>query len=440
MTITDAIRKPRNGNRARGIAVAIFFCFMLLHQTDKLLIGPMQDSIMSTFHMTYTQWGLINTGALVVGSICYPLWGWLNDKYHRGKLLALASFVWGSTTWLSAIAPTFPVFMATRSSTGIDDSSYAGMFSLLADYFSPKMRGKIYGFLQLTQPIGYLLGMILALFLGGVIGWRAVFYVTGSFGLVLSAVIFFSVKELPRGSGEEELKGIETGSYKFSWKLAGQLFAKKGMILIFLQGFFGVFPWNVITYYFFGYLASERGYSSDTQFIIMAPAVIFLALGYPLGGFLGDWLFKRTKSGRMIISEIGVIGGAVLLWFTMGVPNSNATLFAILLMATALFMPLASPNVLSTMYDISLPEIRSTANSIESFVESFGAASAPLIAGAIADAYSVSTAILWICTIAWGLCFIFFLGAIFLIPKDIDSLHAQLRERAEIEKAKQGTV
>ncbi|HTX79027.1 MAG TPA: MFS transporter [Longilinea sp.] len=437
MAVTEAVRKPNVLGHARRSAVVVFFVFMLLHQTDKLLIGPLQTPIMDTFHMTYTQWGLINTGALIVGAVCYPLWGWLNDKYHRGKILALASLIWGSTTWISAIAPTFPVFLVTRSSTGIDDSSYAGMFSLLADYFSPKARGKIYGFLQLTQPIGYLLGMILALFLAGAIGWRAVFYFTGSLGIILAIVIFFLVKEQPRGSGEEELEGVETSSYQFSWKTAAQLFVKRSMILIFLQGFFGVFPWNVITYYFFGYLQTERGYSADTQFMIMAPAVIFLALGYPLGGFLGDWMFKRTKSGRMIVGTFGVFMGLVLLWITMNIPASNALLFAILLMATALFMPLASPNVLSTMYDISLPEIRSTANSIESFVESIGAATAPLIAGAIADAYSVGSAILWICTVAWGLCFLFFIGAVILVPHDIDTLHAQLRERAELEKAKQ---
>ena len=68
------------------------------------------------------------------------------------------------------------------------------------------MRGKIYGLLQLTQPLGYLMGMLLALLLSGVIGWRAVFYITGSLGIVLSVVLFFSVHDIPRGSGEEELQ------------------------------------------------------------------------------------------------------------------------------------------------------------------------------------------------------------------------------------------
>lgn len=422
--------------RQTGTSVAVvFFLFMLVHQTDKLLIGPLQNPVMNTFHMTYTQWGAINTGALVVGAVLSPLWGYLNDKYNRARLLALASLIWGSTTWFGAIAPTYPLFLAARSTTGIDDSSYPGLYSLIADYFSPKKRGQVYGILQLTQPLGFLLGMVLALVLGQVISWRAVFYITGSFGIILAVVIFLTVKDVPRGSSEEELQGVETGRYQFSWKTALQIFKKKSLIMLFLQGFFGVFPWNVITYYFFGYLGVERGYNDTTQLLIMAPAVIVLAAGYPLGGYLGDQLFKRTKRGRLIVAAGGVLLGAIFLYFTMNVPVDQVVLFAVLLMAAALFIPVPSANVLATVYDVTVPEVRSTANAIENFIESSGSAAAPLIAGVIADATSVGHSILLICTISWAICFVFFLGAIFFIPRDIQSLHEQLLERADEAKA-----
>ena len=411
-------------------SIIIFFIFMLLHQTDKLLIGPMQGDIMKTFNMTYTQWGLINTGALIVGSALYPLWGWLNDKYNRGKILALASFIWGSTTWISAIAPTFKSFLVTRSSTGIDDSSYPGMNSMISDLVPPKSRGKIYGTLQLTQPIGYLIGMVMALLLAGVIGWRSVFYITGSLGIVLSIVIFFFVKDVPRGSSEEELEGLESNKFTFNWKTAANLFKKKSLIMIFLQGFFGVFPWNVITYYIFGYLQTERGYTSTTTLFIMAPAVLLMAAGYPVGGWLGDKLFKKSKRGRLIASEIGVICGMVGLFAAMNTSAEQTGLFAVLLCLTAFFMPFAGPNITSTMYDVTEPEVRSSADAINSLIGCAGAASAPLVAGAVADAFSVGTAILVLCCAAWLLCVIFMFAAIFLVPKDIETMHKQLEERA----------
>jgi MFS family permease len=424
-------------NRTAKTTIVIFFIFMLLHQTDKLLIGPLQTDIMTTFNMTYKQWGLINTGALIVGTALYPLWGWLSDRYNRGKLLAAASFIWGSTTWLSALAPKFHTpsrfgdFLVTRSSTGIDDSSYPGMYSLISDLYTPKVRGKIYGILQLTQPIGYLIGMVVALmFTAALGGWQNVFIMTGSLGIVLSVVIFFFVKDVPRGSGEEELRGVENQGYKFNWKSLSQIFKRKSLWMVYAQGFAGVFPWQVITYYIFGYLETERGYDPNTTLMIMAPAVLLMAFGYPAGGWLGDKIFKRTKRGRLIASEIGILLGMVGLFLAMNTPNENIIQFAVLMCLAAFFMPFASPNIISTMYDVTLPEVRSSAQSIESLIETAGSCSAPLIAGIIADAFSVGTAITWICTVAWVLCVIFMVFAIFFIPKDIETMHKELEARA----------
>jgi len=418
--------------RYRWFVVAVLFAFMLLHQADKLLIGPLTTPIIETFDITRAQMGAVFTGALVVGAILYPVWGYLYDRYARPKLLSLASFIWGSTTWLSAIAPTYPLFVATRASTGIDDSSYPGLYSLVSDYFGPEVRGKIYGLLQLTMPIGYLLGMVLALMLRETVGWRGVFIITGSLGIVLSVVILLVVRERPRGSSEPELAELEElGVHRFEWDTAVDLFRKPSLRLLFAQGFFGVFPWNVITYWFFYYLETERNYSPDAVLLTMSVAVVVLAAGYPIGGALGDYLFKRTRRGRLIVATAGVLLGALFLFITLSVPPGDQTRFLILLSVTALFIPFAASNVIATVYDVTLPEVRSSALAVQYFIESAGAALAPLLAGAIADRASMEVAILIICISAWVICALFFVGAAARLPGDIETLRRQLRQRAE---------
>ncbi len=423
----------------RWIVVAIFFLFMLLHQSDKLLIGPLTTPIMETFGINEVQMGAVFTGALIVGAICYPLWGYLYDRYARPKLLALASFLWGSTTWLSAIAPSYPIFLASRASTGIDDSSYPGIYSLVCDYFAPKTRGKIYGLLQLTMPLGYLTGMVLAMVFRQSIGWRGVFYMTGSIGVVLAVAIFFLVREAPRGQSEPEMEGVQcTIQYRFNWRTALGLFRKPTLLLLFIQGFFGVFPWNVITYWFFRYLETERGYASDAVLMTMAPVVIILAAGYFVGGSLGDFLFKRTPRGRAIVATIGVLAGALLLVVTLGVPVDQQFLFLVLLAVTALFIPFAAPNVVSTVFDVTEPEVRSTATAVQYFIESAGAATAPLLAGWIAMRSNLHTAILSICVSTWIICGIAYGVVAYLVPRDIAKLRRQMQARAERERAEQG--
>ena len=424
-------------SRYRWFVVAVFFVFMLLHQSDKLMIGPLTTPIMETFGIDEVQMGAVFTGALLVGAFLYPLWGYLYDRYARAKLLALASFLWGATTWLSAIAPTYPSFLVTRASTGIDDSSYPGLYSLISDYFDPKMRGRVYGLLQISQPLGYMAGLLIATMLSGVIGWRGVFYITGSLGLVLSVVIFFGVKEAPRGRSEPELANLEQiGIYRFDKKIAMGLFRKKSLLLLFAQGFVGVFPWNVITYWFFRYLETERNYTQDEVFKTMAPAVLVLAAGYFVGGAAGDFLFKRTPRGRVLVSMAAVLIGAILLTFTLRVPMGNQPLFLVMLMATALFIPFASPNVISTVYDITLPEVRSTALAIQYFIENAGAALAPLLAGFIARDTSLGQAILVICVSAWIIGSIFLAFTAYFVPRDIGTLRQQMRDRAALEQSR----
>jgi len=414
-----------------------FFAFMLFQQVEWLVIGPLTTPIMKEFNINEAQMGMVFSGALIVAAVLYPVWGYLYDRFARSKLLALAALIWGATTWLSAAAPTFPIFMATRSSTGIAESSYPGLYNITNDYFEPKVRGKIIGLLEIAKPLGYLIGMVLALILGGIIGWRGVFYVTAVMGFVLAIIIFFGVKEPQRGSTEPELQGIDQkGAYLFNWKTAVNLFKKPSLVFIFLNGFVGVFPWQVLTFWFFRYLETERGYDPNAVLFTMVFAVLMLAAGYPIGGIVGDYFFKRNKRGRLLVSAAGVIIAMVFLVFAINVPHSEMLLFGILLALTCIFMPFASPNVTTTVYDTTLPEVRSTANALMNFFSLVGSAAAPLIAGIIAVNSSLQNAILIICISAWSACFIFLAIAAYVVPKDLQDLRNQLQHRAEIEKAR----
>lgn len=426
----------RMKNRHRWISVSIFFLFMLLHQTDRLLIGPLTSSIMAEFNLTEIQMGGIITGSLILGSVFYPIWGFLYDRYARPKLLALASFIWGITTWLSAIAPTARLFLISRASTGIDDSSYPGIASLISDYYPPEKRSRFFGFLQLAIPLGYLLGLILVLNLGEIIGWRMIYIFTGLLGLLLSILIYFGVKDVPRGSSEPELSSIpNTLLPRFSFSQLQDLIKIPTLRFLFLQGFFGVLPWQVITFWSFRYLEVERNYTSQTISSIMIPAVLFVGAGYFVGGLLGDAFYSKNTRGRLYVSIAGVVLGALFLTLTLTIPIEKVEIFRILLAITSFFIPLASPNIASTVYDVVLPEIRSTATSIQYFLGNLGSAFAPLLAGAIGQKYSLGTAILSISLIAWLVTAAILILGVYYLPEDMNKMHQELRVRASSSKS-----
>ena len=171
--------------------------------------------------------------------------------------------------------------------------------------------------------------------------------------------------------------------------------------------------------------------------VTMVVAVLAMTCGYLAGGTIGDFLFRRTPRGRIIVSTVAVLLGALLLVITLGLPLADRGLFMITLAAAAFFMPIPAPNMISTIYDVTLPGVRSTASAIQYFIESAGAALAPLIAGLIAVSYSLHTAILVISTTTWLICAAFFAFTALIIPDDIATLRGQLRLRAQAERAAQ---
>jgi len=417
----------------RWLVVIILFAFLLFHQADKTIISPLLTAIMAEYQINEAQMGAVSSLGIIVSSLLYPAWGYLYDRFSRPKLLSLASLIWGSTTALSAIAPNFRTFMITRASTGIDDSSYPGLYSLLSDYFKPSLRGKIYGLMQISGPFGYMIGIILASTLGRVIGWRNIFIITGIIGVIMAFIIFFGVKDRPRGISEPEMRPLdEIREYRISWREIKDLQKNRSLLYLIGHGFVGVFTWNVLTFWLFHYLEVERGFSALGAMGTMLLANGTLVLGYLIGGNLGDKLFLLNPRGRMLLAGLGTFLGGMSLVISFLLPFTDALLFLTLLALTGFFLAFVSPNLMATMHDITLPEVRSTAQALRQLFMDSGAAAAPFFAGLIAVKTSLHTAILSISITSWivGTCLVFLV--VFFVPKDIETLREKMEKRARI--------
>jgi MFS family permease len=163
----------------------------------------------------------------------------------------------------------------------------------------------------------------------------------------------------------------------------------------------------------------------------MVVAVLVLASGYFVGGAVGDFAFKRSLRGRLLVSAAAVVLGAILMLVALNIPLEEQGTFLVVLSAAAVFIPFAAPNVTSSIHDITVPEIRGTALAMQNFVESAGAALAPWIAGLVAVRSSLKTAILLICVSTWMICALVFCAAAYMIPRDIQAKRDQLRQRVQ---------
>ncbi len=366
----------------RWVVLVVFFLFMLLHYADRFIVTPLVHVLMEEFALTYAQMGLVGTGTILVATVLFPVWGLLFDKYSRVKLCAFASAIWGVTTWLSALSRNFFDLVFTRASTGVDNAATPGFYSLISDYYSPEKRGSAVGKINAAIPLGTIIGTIIGAFIGITYGWRTAFTLMAIPGFILAMTIWLSVKDVPRGRAEPELAPFETITvYTINRRLAMQLLKRKSLLFLYIQGFFGVFPWAVIAFWIFKYIVDVRGLPTNLAVLAMVLWLIAMTFGNVTGGAFGDYFFRKTPRGRVLLSAVIVYLSALFIFLAFTRPFDDIVGFMILGAITAFIMPQAGPNVIATTQDITEPEARSTALAILGVFENFGSAFSPLMVG-----------------------------------------------------------
>ncbi|MCX8200627.1 MAG: MFS transporter [Candidatus Caldarchaeum sp.] len=422
--------------RYAWLVAVVLFVFRSLHQTDIYVISVVLPQILDEFQITYTLAGAMFTATTVLAVVFYPVWGYFFDRYSRRLLLSLTGILWGLTTMISTIPRTFAGFLTARALTGVDNTPPAGIHSLLSDYFPPKKRGKPFGLISAAGAFGALLGTIVGVQIGYAFGWRNLFLISGGLGVLMAAVTYFVVRDVPRGSSEPELSGLELKDevYRIKFRQIFGLVKRPSMLFISLQGFFGVFPWQALTAWAFTYLLLERGFKEVEAMFVMLSWLTMMIVGNFVGGGIGDYLFSRNVSGRALLGAVDVFLSALLIYLTITWPREDVLGFIVLGSLTCFVMPMAGPNVSASITDFVEPEARSSADSLLRVFETAGSSTAPLIAGFLADAYGLGLGILYVSASTWIVCGVLFTALVFVIRKDIANLRSEMRKRAELLK------
>lgn len=183
-----------------GVLVVVYTFNFIDRQILSILIEPIKADLgVSDFAM-----GLLSGTAFAVfyATLGMPL-ALIADRWNRRNLIGLSLAVWSGMTALSGLAMNFWQLAVARIGVGIGEAGCSpSAHSMLADLYPAKERATALGIYSLGIPIGIMFG----LFAGGAIadafGWRIAFFIVGIPGLVLSAVVFLTVKEPPRGHAD----------------------------------------------------------------------------------------------------------------------------------------------------------------------------------------------------------------------------------------------
>ena len=362
-------------------ALAVLTALNLLNYIDRSVLFAVQPLVQTEFHISNAQIGYLTSAFLLFYMVAAPFTGPLADRYSRKLIIVLGAVFWSGLTLLTAFTHTYRALLIRHTLVGIGEATFVTIApTFVADLFPEERRGRILGVFYLAIPVGTAAGYILGGKLGPSFGWRFPFYIAAAPGFLLALAMLF-IPEPERGQFDSQRETGPRGTLRGLARNPAFWTATLGMAMMtFALG--GLQVWMPT------FLSRVRGYSLQSAnetfgaIIVIDGTVASLA-----GGWLGDYLLRRSRSAYYSVSAVSMALGVpvmVIALFSHGrmmLPGIWAAAF-LLLLNTA---PLNAAVINSVG-----AHIRSTAIAVNIFViHILGDVPSPTLMGYIADRRSL---------------------------------------------------
>lgn len=208
----------------------IAFLVVMISLMDRYVVSILIEQIKHDLSLSDTQLGwLVGPAFVVVHILCQLPLARLADRSVRTAMISVSMALWSLFTVAAGFAKNFPVLLITRMGVGVTEAACApALASLLSDFFSAKRRGLAMSMLSVGGVAGIGAGMILGGFVGENYGWRTALIVAGLPGILLSLVVWLTVKEPRRGAADQAARDpASTLPQRSTLKVLQTLFGKR---------------------------------------------------------------------------------------------------------------------------------------------------------------------------------------------------------------------
>jgi len=287
------------GTQATAIWVgfAVLCLSYLLNAMDRQVFYPLLPEIREEFGFSLDQSGLLATGFTLGLALTGIPAGYLLDRLSRKMIVVVSVVVYSLGTIAIPFAAGFVDMSIYRLVSGIGEGVQAtAIYAVIGAYFFHR-RALAAGFIGVAFGLGVFLGPVIGQALAAAGGtWRTPFYLFGVVGLVVAAIILFTVpramSEAVAGRssvGTATFDHVPAGPYNRNTLAFGITSAVSGLVF---YGFLGLYP---------TFLREHLGFDAG-QAALAASLVGFGAMtALPVG-----WLADRVD--QRILMAVGFVG------------------------------------------------------------------------------------------------------------------------------------
>ena len=415
-------------------ALLVLFGLNAVDELDRTAFAILAPEIRDEFELGFT--GLLALIALVLAfalALQVPIAG-LADRYPRVRLALAGAALWACFSFMTGLATGIVMLGFARSGSAIgkavNDPTHN---SLIADWFEPNQRPKVYSFHRAANAVGAIIGPIAAGLLAYQFGWRAPFLV---FAIPTIVLVFLGLRlrEPVRGGQERKVAGGDAEaiateeappSYAEAWRMCWKIES--------LRRIFVAMPFLAVSLIGFGTLAAllyEEAYNLDERArgIVAATSEPGQLIGLVIGARIATKLIVRDASLILkFLAVVSAITSALSLVFAV-VPNLAVAIVANFIIA--LCLAIVGPGILASLSLAIPPRARSMGFSMASLWILPGLLMLPFI-GWIADSWGIRTGMAMMVPV-------FLIGGLVIasggnvIQNDIDQVRQTALARAEV--------
>ncbi len=286
----------------------------VVNYMDRMVLSATLPLIKSDLALTDAQCGWLGTIYFIVVALLTIPAAILCDRWSRKKSLSIMALLWTVSTFLTGVGGRFTPLFAARAGVGVGEAGFApGGIAYVSGSFKEESRAKVVGVFNLGQPLGSILGIVVA----GVVaqanlwgmGWRSPFFLFAVPGVILGILVLFTrdypTTPITTGASGGERIGVMRGLL---------IILKTPTVLLTSLGVGALtFVGGAVGHWLPTYFVRTRGIDVAHASYLMGGIILVACVGPVLGGIMADrWKRKKLNARPLTAAAIALALGVVL--------------------------------------------------------------------------------------------------------------------------------
>jgi MFS family permease len=364
-------------NRRRWGIVGLLFAASLVNYLDRATLSVALPLISVNLHLAAASKGLLLSAFFCSYALMQVPVGWCVDRYNLRWIYSGLFALWSLACGFTGLAGSIGVLIAFRVLLGIGESIYLpGGTKIVSVLFEPSERGLPCGIFDSGTRAGLAFGAPVVAWLIVLFGWRRMFFLVGFSALLwlIPWVMVFPARLPERGQRPAATRSSET------FRDVLKHLRSRDLIGICLGFFCFDYYWYLLVTWLPDYLVTVRHLTILKAGLFASLPYFVWAISEPLGGWVSDRLiglgWDETRSRKGLITVAFIFG--LLLIPAACVQNAHS---AILLIAGAALVGLATGNIFAVLQSCAPPEEVGIWTGFENFTGNVGGIIAPTATG-----------------------------------------------------------